>query len=65
MADAVEAMRVSGVGAWYTMDAGPHVKILCAAGDETKIIENLSQVVPAEDLILVRPGQGARLIDSC
>ena len=29
----VHTLRKSGVGAWYTMDAGPHVKILCLPDD--------------------------------
>src|SRR5205823_2457838 len=30
---AVRALRATGVGAWFTNDAGPHVKALCAPGD--------------------------------
>ena len=29
----VRALRGRGVGAWATMDAGPHVKVLTSAGD--------------------------------
>ncbi len=28
----VRALRARGVGAWATIDAGPHVKVLCDAG---------------------------------
>ena len=59
VADAVERLRSKGIGAWYTMDAGPHVKILCMAQDEGAVRTALSAVVPAEDLLSVRPGAGA------
>jgi diphosphomevalonate decarboxylase len=65
VADAVESLRRMGIGAWYTMDAGPHVKILCAGGHETDVVEALNVIVPREDLIVVRPGPGARIISPC
>lgn len=46
--DAVAALRADGVGAWATMDAGPNVKVLCAASD-------LAQVQAA---LAVRRGAG-------
>ncbi len=61
VADAVEALRRKGVGAWYTMDAGPHVKILCAAEDEGAVLGELGHVVPADDLLSVKPGPGAEV----
>ena len=35
--EAIEALRRAGVGAWYTMDAGPNVKVLCEAGDAERV----------------------------
>ena len=35
--DAVHALRRAGVSAWATMDAGPHVKVLCATEDAARV----------------------------
>ena len=61
--DAVEGLRQSGVGAWYTMDAGPHVKVLCLAKDAEAVAQSLSEIVGAEFSHITRPGTGAQLIE--
>ena len=61
--DAVEGLRQSGVGAWYTMDAGPHVKVLCLAKDAEAVAQSLSEIVGAEFVDITRPGTGAQLIE--
>jgi diphosphomevalonate decarboxylase len=43
--DAVLALRAQGVGAWATSDAGPNVKVLCAAADAERVAEALRAVV--------------------
>lgn len=55
--DAVAGLRAAGTGAWATMDAGPNVKVLCAAGDLDAVAQVLAdsgrrRVIPA------RPGPG-------
>ena len=62
--DAVESLRQSGVGAWYTMDAGPHVKVLCLAKDAEAVAQALIEIVGAESVDIARPGAGAQLIES-
>ncbi len=62
VADAIEDLRAQGVGAWYTMDAGPHVKVLCAAADAPQVRETLSALVPPDDILEGRPGPGARIV---
>ena len=57
--DVVAELRAAGVGAWATMDAGPHVKILCAAEDVEAVAEGVRQVVPADDVLVQSPGRGA------
>lgn len=39
---AVEALRAAGTQAWCTMDAGPNVKVLCAAADAAVVQEALA-----------------------
>jgi diphosphomevalonate decarboxylase len=57
----VRALRASGVGAWFTIDAGPHVKVLCAPGDAARVSEALLGVPGVLRVIEARPGEGARL----
>ena len=35
--ESVEALRRDGIGAWYTMDAGPNVKVLCESKDAERV----------------------------
>ena len=60
--DRVEALRAAGVGAWYTMDAGPHVKILCAREDTPHIVDALAEILPRACLQVASPGGGATVI---
>ena len=58
--EAVKALRARGVGAWATMDAGPNVKVLCAAADAAAVSE---AVVPfAERVEVLEPAGPARLV---
>lgn len=54
----VRALRSSGVGAWSTIDAGPHVAVLCAASDATRIQEALKNVEGVREVKIARPGAG-------
>jgi diphosphomevalonate decarboxylase len=54
----VEALRRNGTGAWATMDAGPHVKVLCAAGDASRVAEALQAGGDVVDLRVAKPGKG-------
>jgi diphosphomevalonate decarboxylase len=56
----VRAMRAKGTGAWATMDAGPHVKILCASDDASKVAERVSDLCVRT--IVARPGEGVRVV---
>lgn len=54
--DAVQALRDGGVGAWFTIDAGPQVKVLCQPGDADVVAERL-RAVPGV-LRVLRSGSG-------
>lgn len=58
--DAVRALRREGVSAWFTMDAGPNVKVLCAAGDAERVRAALLPVAVRVDLL--HPGGPARVV---
>ncbi|MEW5851127.1 MAG: diphosphomevalonate decarboxylase [Myxococcota bacterium] len=59
-AHAVVALRKRGTGAWFTMDAGPHVKVLCAAADADNVASTMRQVPGVLDVQVAAPGPAAR-----
>lgn len=59
--DAVENLRRQGIEAYWTMDAGPNVKIICAASDAKAVAKRLSNVAEATEILL--PGGPARLVE--
>jgi len=58
--DRVRSLRQEGVGAWATMDAGPHVKVLCSPQDQAKIHATLSALDGVLEVLTLTPGAGAR-----
>jgi diphosphomevalonate decarboxylase len=56
--DRVEALRRGGTGAWATMDAGPHVKVLCAAGDAERVAAAMREAPGVIDVRVASPGDG-------
>jgi diphosphomevalonate decarboxylase len=57
--DAVENLRRQGIGAWWTMDAGPNVKVICQAKDAKAVAARLANVAESTEILL--PGGPARL----
>jgi diphosphomevalonate decarboxylase len=55
----VRELRAAGVGAWATMDAGPNVKVLCAAADAERVAAALRPVVA--EVTILEPGPAASL----
>lgn len=55
----VRVLREQGIPAYFTMDAGPNVKVLCRASDMEKIVTHLTQFFAPEQLITTRSGQSA------
>lgn len=58
--NAVHDLRRSGAQAYFTIDAGPNVHILCLAGDEGKVTRMAEEELRA-GFIIARPGPGAEL----
>ena len=56
----VEALRKNGVGAWYTMDAGPNVKVLCEAADANVVAKALQSLVPR--VVILGVGGNATIV---
>ena len=60
---AVMHWREQGLESYFTMDAGPQVKILCLSKDMDKIVKNLSELDGIKKTIICKPGDGAQLTD--
>ena len=56
----VERLRDSGTPCWYTMDAGPNVKILCHRGDAEQIEASIRSLVQTTHIL--EPGNGTHLL---
>lgn len=59
---AVHALRGQGIGVWATMDAGPHVKALCAADDAEGVATALQEVSGVEAVSIASPGDEATVV---
>jgi diphosphomevalonate decarboxylase len=55
----VRELRSSGIPAYFTMDAGPHVKVLTLAARAAEVTEALRAVAGVLDVIRSAPGPGA------
>ena len=56
--EAVIGLRQEGVSAGWTMDAGPNVKVLCAADDALAVADRLAQTDGVLDTLVCHPGPG-------
>jgi diphosphomevalonate decarboxylase len=60
---AVMDWRDEGIQCYVTMDGGPQVKIMCLEKDAEEITSRVKQFDNIEDVIITKPGQGARAVD--
>ena len=59
---AVRDLRGSGIAAYFTIDAGPHVKVLCLAEDADAVQKALGQTPGVLRTLVTSPGRGARIL---
>jgi diphosphomevalonate decarboxylase len=57
----VRALRVEGASAFFTIDAGPHVKVLCDAREAEAVAAALAGTPGVLRTLIAAPGLGARL----
>ncbi|WP_455142588.1 diphosphomevalonate decarboxylase [Candidatus Hodarchaeum mangrovi] len=57
------ALREEGTECYFTMDAGPQVKILCLKSEISKIIERIKHQNLVQEWFVCHPGNKAHLID--
>ena len=55
--------REDGLESYFTMDAGPNVKVLCLEKDEKELTKRLLSLEGVVKIISCRPGDGALLSD--
>jgi diphosphomevalonate decarboxylase len=60
----VRALRARGTPAFFTIDAGPHVKVLTTPEHEASVTQLLEQIPGVKRTIATRPGEGARVLPS-
>jgi diphosphomevalonate decarboxylase len=60
----VRALRAGGTHAYFTIDAGPHVKVLCAAADAPEIVGALAKTPGVLRTVISSPGPGARIVET-
>lgn len=60
----VQKLRESGMECYFTMDAGPQVKILCQQQNTERIQKEIRKIPHVKDTIICKIGKGARLTES-
>jgi len=60
---AVRKMREDGISAYFTIDAGPNVKVICLKKDEKEINKRLLKLEGVKKTIICKPGDGAKIIN--
>lgn len=58
----VRSLRAEGAGVWATIDAGPHVKALCAPHDAEALAAELARTPGVLRVLRATPGPGAHLV---
>lgn len=58
----VRMLRNEGAQCYFTMDAGPHVKVLCRAREANALAEIFRAEAGVLDVCIASPGPGARLV---
>jgi len=59
----VQAMRKAGVPAWFTCDAGPHIKALTDAAHADEVARRLALVPGVRSTRVCAPGPAARIVE--
>jgi diphosphomevalonate decarboxylase len=58
----VKELRAKGVPAYFTIDAGPHVKVLCASTDAPRVQAALAATPGVMRVLPLAPGKGAHRV---
>jgi diphosphomevalonate decarboxylase len=61
--DEVRRLRAAGARAYFTIDAGPHVKVLTPPDEAREVEQALAAVPGVKRIIVAQPGGGAWLVE--
>jgi diphosphomevalonate decarboxylase len=61
--ESVRALQAEGIAAFFTIDAGPQVKVICLPDDEPRVVEALSNTGGVESVLASGIGSGAALVN--
>jgi len=59
----VKGLRKNGTSAFFTIDAGPHVKVLCHTADAPVVQAALAATPGVMRVLILAPGQGAHILN--
>ncbi|WP_099221651.1 diphosphomevalonate decarboxylase [Listeria costaricensis] len=59
--DIVREMRHNGIPAYFTMDAGPNVKVICLRKDEQQIQTRLKEII--SQVYICHAGEGVKVVN--
>ncbi len=59
----VRSIRQAGLPCYFTMDAGPNVKVLCQKKDVAAIFEALSSTFSDQQMVVAYAGPGIELLE--
>ncbi|MBU0953494.1 MAG: diphosphomevalonate decarboxylase [Nanoarchaeota archaeon] len=60
---AIQDWRDEGLESYFTMDAGPQVKVFCLEKDVPELQKRLQEIPGVRETIIGKPGQAARLVE--
>ena len=58
----VRQLRAHGIPCFFTIDAGPHVKVFCLPDVAEKLQDHFATHPAVVDILMASPGAGAELI---
>lgn len=60
----INQLRQTGLNCYYTMDAGPNVKVIYDQKDRPQILAALGQVFGQDNLVVAQPGPGIEYLET-
>ena len=61
--ESVRELQAGGVAAFFTIDAGPQVKVICLPGDQPRVVDALSNTGGVDNVLTSGIGAGAALVN--
>ena len=58
----IDRLREEGLNCYYTMDAGPNVKVIFDPKDQDDLLNALTPLFGAERLVVAKPGPGIEFL---